>query len=72
VDSGIEVNYIKRKLALEISIIVILRVTPLVVLDKSQIYSYKDYVLGVTTKDTISDRREANIYFVSCDFNLRV
>jgi hypothetical protein len=35
VDSGIEVNYVKRKLALEISILIILRVTPLVVLDKS-------------------------------------
>jgi hypothetical protein len=35
VDLGIEVNYIKRKLALEIGIILILGVTPLVVLDKN-------------------------------------
>ena len=54
-DLGIEVNYIKRGLDLEISIIIILGVTPLVVLDRSQIYSYKNYVLGVTTKDIIGD-----------------
>ena len=34
VDSGIEVNYIKKRLALEISILIIVRVIPLVVLDK--------------------------------------
>jgi len=35
VDLGIKVNYIKRRLALEISIIVILEVTPLVILDRN-------------------------------------
>jgi len=35
VNSGIEVNYIKKRLALEIGILIILGVTPLVVLDKS-------------------------------------
>ena len=35
VDLSIEVNYIKKRLALEISILIILGVIPLVVLDKS-------------------------------------
>jgi hypothetical protein len=35
VDLGIEVNYIKRRLALEIGIPITLGVTPLIVLDKS-------------------------------------
>ena len=54
-DLSIEVNYIKRGLALEISIIIILRVTLLVILDKSRIYLYKDYILRVITKDIISN-----------------
>ena len=35
VNLGIEVNYIKKKLTLKISILIILRVIPLVVLNKS-------------------------------------
>ena len=54
-NSGIEVNYIKRRLVLEIGIIFILEVTPLVVLDKNRIYLYKDYILRVTIKDIISN-----------------
>jgi hypothetical protein len=43
------------KLALEISILIILKVTPLVVLNKSRIYLYKDDILRVITKDIISN-----------------
>jgi len=55
VDLSIEVNYIKRGLALEISIIIILGVTLLVILDKSYIYLYRNYILGVITKNIISN-----------------
>jgi hypothetical protein len=55
VNSSIEVNYIKRKLVLEISIILILEVIPLIVLDKNRIYLYRDYILRVITKDIISN-----------------
>jgi hypothetical protein len=55
INLGIKVNYIKKKLTLEISITLILGVTPLVVLDENRIYLYRDYILGVITKDIISN-----------------
>jgi hypothetical protein len=54
-NSDIEVNYINRKLALEISIILILRVIPLILLNKNKIYLYKDYILRITTENIISN-----------------
>jgi len=70
VDSGAEANYIKRKLALDIGIPLILRVTPLTSPEGRRIHLYRDYILGVITKDILGDQREADIYFVLCDFNL--
>jgi len=53
VNSDIEANYIKRKLALDISILLILRITLLFLLEKRRIYLYRDYILGVTTKNIL-------------------
>jgi hypothetical protein len=55
VNSGIEANYIKRKLALDISILLILRVILLTLLEKRRIYLYKDYILRVITKDILGN-----------------
>jgi hypothetical protein len=55
VNSDIEANYIKRKLALDIGIILILRVIPLFLLEERRIYLYRDYILGITTKDILKD-----------------
>jgi len=70
VDSGAEANYIKRKLALDIGIPLILRVTPLTSPEGRRIHLYRDYILGVTAEDILGNRREANIYFALYDFNL--
>ena len=52
VDSGVEANYIKRRLAIEINILVIKRETTLLVFLKGKrIYSYIDYILIITAKD---------------------
>ena len=52
VDSGAKVNYLKRRLAIEINALVIRGgITPLVLLDKKRIYSYIDYIIMVTAKD---------------------
>jgi hypothetical protein len=61
VNSDIEANYIKRRLALDIGIILILRVTLLFLLEERRIYLYRDYILGITTKDILGNRKEANI-----------
>ena len=55
VNSDIEANYIKRRLALDIGIILILRVTFLFLLERKRIYLYKDYILGVITKDILGN-----------------
>ena len=55
INSSIEANYIKRKLILDINILLILEVTPLVFLERRKIYLYKDYILKVITKDIIRD-----------------
>ena len=52
IDSGVEANYIKRRLAIEINILVIKgETTPLISLKRRKIYSYADYILTVTAKD---------------------
>jgi hypothetical protein len=52
VDSGVKANYIKRRLAIEINILVIKgETTPLVSLKGRKIYSYADYILIITAKD---------------------
>jgi hypothetical protein len=55
VNSGIEANYIKRKLALDIGILLILRVIPLILLEEIRIYLYRDYILGIITKNILGD-----------------
>jgi hypothetical protein len=55
VNSGIEANYIKRKLALNISILLILKVTSLILLEKKRIYLYKDYILKIITKNILGN-----------------
>jgi hypothetical protein len=55
VNSGIKANYIKRKLALDISIPLILRVTSLFLLEKRRIYLYKDYIFGVITENILGN-----------------
>ena len=52
VDSGVKANYIKRRLAIEINILVIKgETTPLVSPKGRKIYSYADYILIVIAKD---------------------
>jgi hypothetical protein len=70
VNSGTEANYIKRRLALDMSIVSILRATPLSSPEGRRIHLYRDCVLRVTAEDTLGDRREADIQFVLYDFNL--
>jgi hypothetical protein len=64
VDSGAEANCIKRRLALDMGIVSTLRA------EGRRIHSYGDCVLGVTAEDMLGDRREADIQFALCDFNL--
>jgi hypothetical protein len=61
VDSGIEANYIKKKLALDIGIILILRATLLSLLEEKRIHLYRDYILGITIKDILENRKETDI-----------
>jgi hypothetical protein len=52
VDSGAKVNYLKRRLIIEINALVIgERITPLVLLDGKRIYSYINYIIIIITKD---------------------
>ena len=55
VNSDIEANYIKRRLALDIGIILILRAIPLFLLEERRIYLYRDYIFGITIKDILED-----------------
>jgi hypothetical protein len=61
VDSGTEANYIKRRLALDMGIILILRVTLLSLPEGRRIHLYRDCIFGIITEDILGDRREANI-----------
>jgi hypothetical protein len=51
-------------------IILILRIISLFLLKKKRIYLYRDYILGIITKDILRNQKEANIYFILYDFNL--
>ena len=52
VDSGVEANYIKRRLAIEINIPVIKgEITPLISPKGRKIYFYVDYILIITAED---------------------
>jgi hypothetical protein len=52
VDSGAKVNYIKKKLVIEINALVIIRgITPLISLERKKIYSYIDYIIIIIIKD---------------------
>ena len=55
VNSGIKANYIKKRLALDINIPLILRVIPLSLLEGRRIYLYRDYILGITTKNILGN-----------------
>ena len=52
VDSRAKVNCLKRKLAIEINALVIIRgIIPLVLLNRKRIYFYIDYIIIIITKD---------------------
>jgi hypothetical protein len=52
VDSGAKVNYLKRRLVIEINTLIVRGgITPLVSLDGKRIYSYIDYIITVTAED---------------------
>jgi hypothetical protein len=53
INSDIEANYIKRKLALDINILLILRIILLILLEERRIHLYKDYILRIITKNII-------------------
>jgi hypothetical protein len=56
VDLGVEVNYVKRRLTLEIDILLLDKgVILLVLLDRKRIYLYRDYVFIIATKDLLRD-----------------
>ena len=55
VNSNIEANYIKRKLALDIDISLILKVILLILLERKRIYLYKDYIFGIIIKDILGN-----------------
>jgi hypothetical protein len=55
VNSDIEANYIKRRLALDIGIILILKVIFLFLLEKRRIYLYRNYILGITIKNILGN-----------------
>jgi hypothetical protein len=61
VNSDIETNYIKKRLALNIGIILILRAIPLFLLEERKIYLYRNYILGITIKDILENRKKADI-----------
>ena len=55
VNLGIKANYIKKRLALDISIILILRVILLILLERKRIYLYRDYILGITIENILGN-----------------
>ena len=66
----IKTNYIKKRLALNINIPLILKVTFLILLEERRIYLYRDYILGIITKNILKNQKETNIYFILYNFNL--
>jgi len=62
---------VKRRLTLEIDILLLNKgATLLVSLDGKRIYSYRDYIFKVATKDSLRDHRECDVHFTSYNFNL--
>jgi hypothetical protein len=55
VNSGIKANYIKKRLVLNISILLILRVISLFLLEEKRIHLYKDYIFRVITKNILGN-----------------
>ena len=55
VNSDIKANYIKRKLALDIGISLILKVIFLTLLEKRRIHLYRDYILGITIENILEN-----------------
>ena len=55
VNSNIKANYIKKRLVLDIGIILILRVTLLSLLEGKRIYLYRDYIFGIITENILKD-----------------
>jgi hypothetical protein len=55
VNSNIKANYMKRKLALNINILLILKVSFLILLKKKRIYLYKDYIFGIIIKNILEN-----------------
>ena len=52
VELRVKVNYLKRRLVIEINALVIIRgITPLVLLNKKRIYSYINYIIIIIIKD---------------------
>jgi hypothetical protein len=70
VNSDIEANYMKKKLALDINILLILKVTFLALLKEKRIYLYRDYIFRIITENILRNYKEANIYFILYNFNL--
>jgi hypothetical protein len=61
VNSDIKANYIKKRLALDIGIILILRATLLSLLEEKRIHLYKNYIFGITTENILRNQKKANI-----------
>jgi hypothetical protein len=56
VDLRVEVNYIKRRLTLEINILLLNKgIILLVLLNRKRIYLYRDYIFIVVIKDLLRD-----------------
>ena len=71
VDSGAEANCVKRRLALEMDVPLLNEgATPLASPDGKRIYSYGDCIFKVAAEDSLGDRRECDVRFASCDFDL--
>ncbi len=71
VDSGAEANCIKRKLVLEMDLPVALgKPTPLITPGGNRIYAYGNHIVRVAAKDTLGDRRDADVCFTACDFDI--
>jgi hypothetical protein len=55
INSDIEANYIKRRLALNIGIILILKATLLSLLEEMRIYLYRDCIFGIITENILGN-----------------
>ena len=67
---SIEANYIKRKLALNIGIPLILKIISLTLLEEIRIYLYKDYILRITTKNILKTRKKLiyTLYYIILEY----